>query len=103
MKQFYGRTNGFYLKTPWLKLRKRILEQDKGECQRCRRQGRYSPAVIVHHVNHIDERPELALSEFYEAGGELKRNLVSLCRECHKFEHGRDVRKRGRFLTTERW
>ncbi|MDR0936629.1 MAG: HNH endonuclease [Oscillospiraceae bacterium] len=104
MKDFYGRTNSFYLSTPWLKLRQRILEQDKHECQRCRRLGRYSPAVIVHHVNHVDTRPDLLLEEFYDgADGERKRNLVSLCRECHKLEHGRDTRKRNRALTVERW
>lgn len=48
------------------------------------KKGKYSKAILVHHINHLKENPELAL-EIYDKEG--KRNLISLCQSCHEEEH----------------
>jgi len=44
-------------------------------CARCRR-----PAALVHHVQTIEARPDLAFDW---------SNLEALCSDCHNKEHGR--------------
>ena len=55
----------FYVWTPWVNLRRRVIEMDHNECQRCRERGRYTQATMVHHVNHVEDRPDLALEVYY--------------------------------------
>lgn len=62
----------------WERLRRRVLRRDGYMCQRCRRFGKATPAVTVHHIKHADEHPELAWDI---------DNLVSLCTACHNKEH----------------
>lgn len=80
-----GRERDFYCWPAWHRKRAEVLRLDNQECQRCKAQGRYTPAVIVHHVKHLKERPDLALSVLDPDTGE--RQLVSLCRACHESEH----------------
>lgn len=94
----------FYTWGPWKSIRKEVLKMDKGECQRCREKKKiYTKATTVHHVNHVRKHPEMALEIWYERHGVRKRNLISLCHECHEAVHG--YRKPGRKepLTEERW
>ena len=75
----------FYDTTEWRHLSARILRSDKYECQLCKARGRYTPAKLVHHVNHVRDYPSLALSEFYiNADGVKERNLISVCKDCHE-------------------
>lgn len=95
--------DAFYHTSEWRKLRKRVLEFDRHECQICKAKGRYRKAVIVHHVKHLDERPDLALEMFDEFGN---RQLVSVCKHCHEELHPDSLPKFGRMsepLTEERW
>ena len=88
----------FYKSRAWLKLRQRILERDNNECQVCKSAGRYSRGNVVHHIKHLDARPDLAL----EPG-----NLLTVCEECHNRLHPEKlmnemvVKRRG--ITPERW
>ena len=68
----------FYHSGEWEQKRQEILERDNHECQRCRREGRFAPATVVHHVKHLSQRPDLALDD---------DNLESLCADCHNREH----------------
>jgi 5-methylcytosine-specific restriction protein A len=78
-------TNPFYLSPAWQHKRKQILQRDHHECVYCKQRGQHSRAVIVHHIMHLDEHPELALSDYYiGADGVQHRQLVSVCRECHE-------------------
>jgi 5-methylcytosine-specific restriction protein A len=78
-------TNPFYLSSAWQRKRKQILQRDHHECVYCTQQGRHSRSVIVHHIMHLDEHPELALSDYYiGTDGVQHRQLVSVCRECHE-------------------
>ena len=99
-----GREALFYSWPEWKMLRAEVLKLDRFECQNCKKAGRYRKARIVHHVKHLRDRPELALSVFDQEDGE--RQLVSLCKRCHELEHPesqRQFRRVGAFLTVERW
>ena len=75
----------FYTSWAWLQKRAKILEFDHGECTECRKRGRYTRAEIVHHVKHLEDFPEFALSDTYTgADGIERRQLVSVCRDCHE-------------------
>lgn len=71
----------FYESKEWRRLRKIVLKMDKYECQECKTVGRYTKATTVHHVNHLRNKPDMALNIFDELGN---RNLISVCRECHE-------------------
>lgn len=62
----------------WQSMRKAILKRDHYLCRDCKRYGRYRAAVLVHHIEHYDVRPDLALEP---------SNLISLCNACHNKRH----------------
>jgi 5-methylcytosine-specific restriction endonuclease McrA len=96
----------FYIWSHWLKIRQHVLNMDKGECQICKQNyHRFKRADTVHHVNHFKQRPDLALEIYYTdpATHEQKRNLISVCRECHEALHERRTNENSTALTIERW
>lgn len=95
--------NPFYWTKEWRRLRKEILKEDKAECQRCKEKGYYKKATHVHHVNYVEYHPELALSKYYASiDGKEKRNLISLCFDCHEKIHAKEKEVK-ESLTEERW
>ena len=82
-----GREHEFYLWDEWRNpdhgVRAKVLKLDHFECQECRKRGRYRKATIVHHIKHLKDRPDLALSIF--DGDE--RQLESVCKQCHEDLH----------------
>ena len=102
-----GREDLFYHWPEWLAKRYEVMSLDRGECYLCRtRRKRYRRAVLVHHVKHLKERPDLALSVWDQDTGE--RQLVSVCRACHEDEHPERRWQRVRGVpqppvTAERW
>ena len=104
----------FYGSKKWDMKRLYILHRDHFECQECRRRiaeakakGIELPAsdrwirraTLVHHIQHLEDRPDLALED---------SNLEAVCMECHNRLHGRTVndfanKKRKKRLTAERW
>lgn len=104
-----GNYPAFYRSKAWRRLRAEVLTYDRHECQICRARGKYTRADHVHHVMHVDKRPDLALRKTYTAtGGEEKRNLISVCKACHeKVCHPERLPYNGRVpeppLTPERW
>ena len=109
-----GRLYRFYKSREWRSLRDSVLRDSHFECARCARVGRYSRAVMVHHVNEVLQRPDLALSRYYMDDQGIQRdNLVPLCAACHETEHKRftvDGAKAtattgaaARFVNVERW
>ena len=100
-----GREDLFYGWPEWQTLRENVLKLDKRECMLCREQRhRYRPARIVHHVKHLRDRPDLALSITDPDTGE--RQLVSVCKKCHEALHPESQRQftpRKPPLTAERW
>lgn len=76
---------------------------DKNECQDCKCNGKYSKATTVHHENYVKKHPELALEIWYIWRGKQRRNLVSLCHDCHEKRHGYRKPENKAPLTQERW
>ena len=72
-----------YTSKRWERKRAAILRRDGYCCVWCRRYGRSRSAVVVHHVKHVDEYPELAYED---------SNLVSLCQGCHNKAHPEKAR-----------
>lgn len=69
---------GFYTSAKWMRKKAYVLRRDKYLCQDCKRYGRKTPAVLVHHVIPYEESPQTGLDE---------KNLVSLCESCHNKRH----------------
>ena len=101
----------FYKTDDWLELRDDIIRDAHYECQHCMKAGIYKRAEMVHHINEVRKRPDLALTrEFTDAiTGETIINLVALCNSCHEKEHpdrfGNYRKQRGieRFTNEEKW
>lgn len=102
-----GNAHRFYTSSEWIKIKGEVLEDDKEECQICKdKYKRYRRAVLVHHQKHVRKFPELCLSKYYiDADGKEKRNLISVCKECHEVEcHPERMRWNKREpITEERW
>ena len=101
-----GEEDKFYSWKSWKRLSAVVRTRlDNSECQKCKDRGKYAPAVLVHHVKHLQDRPDLALSVYDPDTKE--RQLISLCRPCHELEHPERLRpQRGaaeKLLTEERW
>ena len=96
--------SAFYEHKLWRRIRKEILTDDKFECQICKLKGFYNKANVVHHVNYLKLHPELALEKFYKSDeGVVKRNLISLCHNCHEKIHEWLVKEKNEPLTREQW
>ena len=97
----------FYQTEEWKKLRLEVLEYFHNECQHCLKRGRYSKAKCVHHVNHVKNRPDLALSRYFvDEKGQKQLQLVPLCDTCHNLEHPEKLmteKQKNRFVNEERW
>lgn len=108
----------FYKSKEWKDLKRKILRQDHYECQVCKRSGivtryevihgRMVKLQTVHHVMHVTEHPELALSEFYtDSSGSRQRQLITICKACHNKEHPEKNKnvsdRRQGYTNTERW
>lgn len=99
-----GDEAAFYSWRRWRRLRAYVRKLDNNECQLCKAKGRYHRGTIVHHVKHLHDRPDLALSIWDPDTGE--RQLVTVCKSCHEAEHPevlrhQDVKKPP--VTAERW
>ena len=100
----------FYKTKEWLALRAEVMREDHYECQHCLQRGIYTRADMVHHVNEVRKRPDLALTKHFvdTKTHEKKRNLISLCNSCHEMEHDRFemIRQKNgkeKFMNEERW
>lgn len=101
-----GNELAFYTCYAWKKKRLEVLALDKHECQKCKARGKYSKAIMVHHVKHLRDRPDLALAIWdIKPGGDKARQLISLCDDCHEEEHPERLKqyKPREPLTVERW
>ena len=97
-------TTKFYESKQWRRLRKEVIKDDKYECLHCKAKGIYTKANTVHHCNYLKLHPELALEKFYKNDdGVAKRNLISLCHNCHEEIHKWVQKEKEEPLTIERW
>lgn len=68
----------------WLHKRSVVLRRDDYLCQECKRYGSDKQAEQVHHINPLEDYPELAY---------INDNLISLCTKCHDKMHDRNNNK----------
>lgn len=77
----------FYKSKQWQDCRNSYMKKVGGLCELCMKEGKITPAEEVHHKVHLNPQnindPTVALN--YD-------NLIALCREHHRQEHG--ARKR---------
>ena len=101
----------FYKTDDWEELRDEVFRDAHYECQHCLKKGKYTRAEMVHHINEVRKRPDLALTREYidPITKEARANLVALCNSCHELEHpdrfGNYRAQRGieKFTNEERW
>ena len=99
-----GREVVWYNCGAWKRMRGEVLRMDHFECQRCKASGKYRRGEIVHHVKHLSDRPDLALSMFDPDTGE--RQLITVCKRCHEQLHPeaqRQYKPAREPVTVERW
>ena len=101
-----GKEERFYSWKSWRRLSRRVRDRlDNNECQNCKRLGKVGTADVVHHIKHLRDRPDLALSIWDPDTNE--RQLITLCRSCHELEHPERLRPTASAaanpLTEERW
>lgn len=99
-----GEEAEFYTWGEWRRLRPEVLKLDHNECQRCKAMGRFRRGNIIHHVKHLQDRPDLALSIWDPETGE--RQLVTVCKRCHEELHPESLASFPPAkppLTAERW
>lgn len=99
-----GTSDQFYSWPEWRSLRPDVLKLDNWECQICKAKGKFRRGYIVHHVKHLEDRPDLALSIWDPDTGE--RQLVTVCKRCHEDEHPESLRQykpAAPPVTVERW
>lgn len=78
----------FYKSREWLELRAKVMQEHHNECVKCRARGKITKAQTVHHINHVKDRPDLALSQYTtDDNGKRIANLIPLCNSCHNKEH----------------
>ena len=101
-------TNSFYDSRAWRRVRIRVLREDNNECQIHKAQHKHRRAEIVHHIYHLDKYPQYGLMKFIRdpITGEERRNLISVCRECHETVCHPNRMRAAEYrppLTPERW
>ncbi|MFA0816014.1 MAG: HNH endonuclease [Anaerofustis sp.] len=69
-----------YKNKRWDRKRAAILKRDGYRCQECKRYGRSATATTVHHINPLEDYPQLMYAD---------DNLLSLCGSCHDQMHDR--------------
>lgn len=99
-----GRENVWYNSGDWKAIKSAIENIDHYDCLVCKAMGRRRAARIVHHVKHLRDRPDLALSIYDPDTGE--RQLICVCKQCHELLHPesqRQYRPSKPPVTAERW
>ena len=72
----------FYASKAWKNCRVAYLSSVGGLCEDCLKRGIYTPAKVVHHIEHITPEtindPNITLNF---------KNLRAVCQDCHALEH----------------
>lgn len=84
-----GKIYRFYNSDDFRSKRAEVMKNFHNECQECRKyKRRIKRATIVHHVLHVEDRPDLCLSEYYTDENGVKHiQLEPVCGACHNILH----------------
>lgn len=107
-----NRLDKFYHSKYFKKVKREVLREGHYECAMCKEQGKLTivkPEIkrsgVVHHVQEVRKRPELALSKYYIDEFNVKhKNLIILCNPCHEIIHDRfSTLPKKEELNEEKW
>ena len=72
----------FYKGREWKRCQADYMTKVNHLCERCKREGKYVPAAIVHHKIHLttENMKDPAIAYGFD-------NLEALCLDCHNKEH----------------
>lgn len=96
----------FYKTQDWIDLQREVMQDNHYECRECLKQGKYTRADCIHHVNEVRNVPKLALSRYYiDKDGNKQENLVPLCNMHHNIIHDKlgQWQNKDKFKNQERW
>lgn len=96
-----GQIHRFYDSPDWRRKRRATLKAQKYECQVCKSRGRYTRATIVHHVQRLRDRPDLALADMDPETGRVQ--LMAVCKQCHDDIHSDNLFRRNKYKYDEKW
>ena len=75
----------FYKSRSWIELKNSVMEEQHYECYYCKQKGKITKAYLVHHIYHVRDYPQYALSKYViDENGEKHINLVCVCHSCHE-------------------
>ena len=78
----------FYKSRQWQKVRDLCIRRAGGLCERCLKEGKITPAEIVHHVTQITKK------NINDPGITLNLdNIQALCRDCHAAVHTNSLKR----------
>ncbi len=82
-KPVYSKNKSFYRTRVWKDLKDECYERDKGCCRRC---GKFifGKRAHGHHIEPIDQRPDLKLDP---------DNIMTLCSKCHPIVEAETMEK----------
>ena len=90
--QFYAMkkyAETFYKSRQWQQVRDLAVQRAGGLCERCAKEGKLTPAAVVHHVIPITPEnisdPKITMN---------LDNLMALCVDCHAAMHHEKARAR---------
>lgn len=99
-----NKIHDFYNDWDWRKLSHEVIKENRNECYICKQSGKYRRAVLVHHVRHLKQYPELAYSRTYKENNKEHIQLMPLCHECHERLHKRGIYAEPKgFTNQEKW
>lgn len=97
-KKRTGAEQDFYRTRAWKTLSLKVRRHYKHECQECKKLGKLTRAVLVHHDKSLRDYPEFGMEMFVDG----KPQLIPLCFDCHeRIETERGNRGSAEPLTAE--
>ena len=82
----------FYHSAAWNSCRELYMKSVGGLCEDCLAKGIYTPAKVVHHIQHLT--PENIKDRKITLGWD---NLRAVCQDCHAKEHKQKINRRYHF------
>lgn len=106
-----NRLDKFYHSKHFKQVKREVLREQHYECQMCKEKGKLTivkenrkRSGVVHHIQEVRQRPDLALSKYYiDEEGKKQRQLIVLCNEHHEIVHDRAYKREHIHITEERW
>lgn len=75
----------FYKSKEFIDVRKEVFDEQHNECYYHRKKGKIVKGTICHHIYHVRDYPQYALSKYViDEDGRRTINLICVCHKCHE-------------------